>query len=144
MSSAPDDVTLPVAQPAEHLRYARWLDWGTHLGLVVMGVTFAAYVFGWLPPRVPVHELPSLWHHPVAEFQRLTHAPRGWSWLGLMQHGDLAGLLGIAVLAGCSLPALLALVPLYARSGDKAHVVVCLAAGAVMLLAASGVLTAGH
>jgi hypothetical protein len=133
-----------VEQPPEQLRYARLLDGGAGLGLLVLVVTFAAYVMGWLPPRVAVHELPALWHHPVDEFQRLTGAPIGWAWLGQVQHGDLAGLLGIALLAGCSLPCLLALVPLYARAADRAYVAICLAEVAVLLLAASGVLTTGH
>ena len=36
----------PIVQAPEQLRYARLLDWGTHLGLVVLVLTFAAYVAG--------------------------------------------------------------------------------------------------
>jgi hypothetical protein len=133
-----------VKQPPEQLLYARLLDAGTSLGLLVLVLTFVAYVLGWLPGRVLVHELPLLWHHPVGEFQRLTGAPLGWAWLAQVQHGDLAGLVGIALLAGCSLPCLLALVPLYARAGDRAYVAICLAEVVVLLVAASGVLTVGH
>ena len=49
-----------------------------------------------------------------------------------------------SILAGCSLVCLLALVPLYLRRGDRAFVALCLAEVAVVLLAASGWLTAGH
>jgi hypothetical protein len=138
------NVTTPIEQPAEQLRYAQWLDWGTRLGLLVLVATFSAYVLNGLPPRVPVHELPALWHLPVAEFTQRTGTPNGWAWLNHLQHGDMAGLLGIALLAFCSLPSLLALVPLYLRSGDRAYVAICLAEVAVLLLAASGVLNAGH
>lgn len=135
---------VAVVQAPEQLRYARWLGWGTSIGLMLLVATFAAYLLGWLPPRIPVHELPGLWHHPVNDYLRLAEAPHGWAWLAGVAHGDLAGLLGIAFLAGCSVPCLLALVPLYARAGDRAYVAICLAEVAVLLLAASGVLTAGH
>jgi hypothetical protein len=38
----------------------------------------------------------------------------------------------------------LALVPLYLRSGNRAHAAICLAEVAVLLLAASGLLSVGH
>ncbi|HJV94604.1 MAG TPA: hypothetical protein VJ608_01150, partial [Albitalea sp.] len=82
--------------------------------------------------------------HPVDEFTRLTGSPLGWAWLVEVHRGDLAGLLGIALLAACSLPCLAALVPLYLRSGDRAYVAICLAEIAVLSLAASGVLSVGH
>ena len=133
-----------VVQSREQLLYARLLDWGTAIGLLVLVASFAGYLTGWLTPRVPVHELPSLWHHPVDEFTRLTGSPLGWAWLAEVQRGDLAGLLGIVLLAGCSLPCMAALVPLYLRAGDRAYAAICMAEIAVLSLAASGVLSAGH
>ncbi len=133
-----------IVQSREQLLYARLLDWGTALGLLVLVASFTAYLAGWLPPRVPVHELPALWHHPVDEFTRLTGSPLGWAWLAELQRGDLAGLLGIGLLAACSLPSLAALVPLYLRAGDRAYAAICLAEIVVLSLAASGVLSAGH
>jgi hypothetical protein len=58
--------------------------------------------------------------------------------------GDMAGLMGIAILAGGSVACLLTLVPLYASRGDKAFVAICLAEVAVVLLAASGLMLLGH
>jgi len=138
------DAPLQVEQPRAQLRYALWLDRGTRLGLLVLVATLSAYLMGWLPSRVPVRELPNLWHLPVDQFRKLTGAPLGWGWLALLQHGDMAALAGIALLAGCSLPCLLALVPLYARAGDRAFIAICLAQVAVLLFAASGVLNTGH
>ncbi|MBL8359583.1 MAG: hypothetical protein JNN18_03750, partial [Rubrivivax sp.] len=82
-----------VAQPEEQLRYARWLEWGTRLGLAVLVSSFAAYVFGLLQPQVPVQRLPELWQHPVGRYLELTGAPTGWGWLAQLQHGDVIGLL---------------------------------------------------
>ena len=134
----------PVAQPPEQMRYATWLDWGTRVGLVVLLASFAAYVLGLAESHVPVSRLPELWVHPVGRFLELTNSPTGWGWLALVHRGDIAGLLGIAILAGSSVACLLALVPLYLARGDKAFAAVCLAEVAVVLLAASGWLSGGH
>jgi len=134
----------PVVQPPEQLLYARLLDWGTRLGLAVLVLTFAAYTLGLLSPHVPLERLPELWSHPVGRFLEETQSPTGWGWLALVHRGDVAGLVGIVILAGCSLVCLLALVPLYLRRGDKAFAALCLAEVAVVLLAASGWLSGGH
>lgn len=133
-----------VSQPPEQLRYARLLDWGTRIGLVVLVLTFAAYMTGLTQPHVPMEQLATLWGQPVGTFLAQTQTPQGWGWLALVRHSDVAGLVGIAILAGCSLLCLLALVPLYWRRGDRAFVALCLAEVAVVVLAASGWLTGGH
>jgi hypothetical protein len=132
------------AQPLEQLLYASLLTWGTRLGLFVLATSFAAYVLGLADAQVPVNRLPELWHHPVARYLELTQSPTGWGWLALVHKGDVAGLAGIAILAGCSLVCLLALVPLYLRRGDKAYAALCLAEVAVVMLAASGWISGGH
>ena len=134
----------PLQQSPEQLRYARLLDRGTQLGLVVLLLSFATYMLNLLPPHVAPAQLPELWTQPVARYLQLTGSPTGWGWLALVGHGDVAGLLGIAILAGTSVLCLLALVPLYAARGDKAFVALCLTEVAVVVLAASGWLGAGH
>lgn len=140
MTSPPDTQ----AQPPEQERYARLLDWGTRVGLLLLVASFVAYVSGLLPGVVPVDRLPELWSLPVAQFQARTQMPGGWGWLALLGHGDVLGLLGIALLAGVSIPCLLALVPIYAARGEKAYVAICLLEVAVVALAASGLLSGGH
>lgn len=135
---------LPTPQDAEQLRYARGLDLGTRIGLVVLVLSFAAYIAGVGQPQVPVDRLPALWSLPVKDFLQASGMADGWGWLGQLGHSDVAGLAGIAILAGCSLPCLMALVPLYGRRGDRAFALLCVAQAVVLLLAASGVLGAGH
>jgi hypothetical protein len=139
--------TTTAGQPSEQTRYARWLDWGTRVGLMVLVASFAAYVLGLFEAHVPVDRLPDLWQHPVGRYLELSGLPTGWGWLPLIHKGDVAGLTGIVILAGCSLPALLALVPLFLRRGqrgDRAFAALCLAEVAVIVLAASGWLSGGH
>lgn len=137
-------MNAPVPQATEQLRYARWLDLGTRAGLVVLVGSFFAYAAGLLAPHVPHQRLPELWTLPVGAFVQATGVPTGWNWLALAHRGDIANLLGIVLLSGCSLLCLLSLLPLYAKRGDRAYLAICIAEIAVLLLAASGVLTLGH
>lgn len=131
-------------QPAEQLRYALWLDWGSRIGLGVLVLVFLAYGLGLTDPHVPHDRLPEVWNLPVSGFLAATGLPTGWGWLAHAHRGDIANLIGIALLTGSSLLALLVLLPLYARRGDRVYGGMVAAQIAVLLLAASGVLTPGH
>ena len=142
--------SLPTPTPAVadvddvQLRYARLLDCGTRIGLALLLASFAVYVSGVLPSQVPLQRLPELWNQPVARYLALTGAPTGWQWVTLLQHGDVLGFVGIALLAGCSGVCLLSLLPLYRRRGDRAYLGLCLAQMAVLLVAAAGLFGGGH
>jgi hypothetical protein len=129
----------------EQRRYATLLSWGSRSGLVLLIISFMAYVLGWMPAHVPVEQLHNYWNLPVAEYLQQTNSPVGWAWLMKIADGDYASLIGIAWLAGCSLVCLLAIIPIYASNKDTVFVMLCLCALAVQLLAASGILhTGGH
>lgn len=132
------------ARQTEALLYAQLLEWGTRAGLALLLLSFAAYVLSLLTPHVPLEQLPALWNQPVARYLALTQSPQDWDWLALAQRGDYANLLGIALLAGCSLPPLLALIPLFLRQRERAFALICALEVLVLLLAASGLLTSGH
>jgi hypothetical protein len=142
--NAPTLPKIAVKPPPEHGRYAVWFDATSKLGLLMLAAGFLAYVFGLLPPHVPVDQLPALWSHPAPMFMARTGSPAGWDWLALVGRGDIFNLLGITVLAGCSMVCVLAVLPLYWRRGDRVYVWICSLQVAVLLLAASGLLTAGH
>jgi hypothetical protein len=131
-------------QKLEAARYALLLDWGTRLGLVVLVLGFAAYVFGFVTPLVSLEQLPQLWNKPVAVYLSSTGTPTGWGWLALAGKGDMLNLVGIAILAGCSLPPLLGLIPLYLKRRDYAYAAICAVIVLVLVLAASGILSGGH
>lgn len=133
-----------MTQQVEALRYARLLDWGARIGVLALVLSFAAYVFGVLPPHVPLEQLPTVWNLPVAAYLHHTGTPTGWGWLTLAHKGDLSGLIGISLLAGCSLPPLLGLIPLYLKRRDYVYAGMCVVVIAVLTLAASGILTGGH
>ena len=128
----------------EAFRYAFLLDWGTRIGLVALVLSFAAYLSGLLTPHVPLDQLPSVWNLPVNTFLERTGTPTGWGWLALAHKGDMSNQIGIALLAGCSVPPLLGLVPLYLKRRDRVYAVICALIAAVLVLAASGILSGGH
>jgi hypothetical protein len=140
MSDAKDDSYISLEQQ----RYATWLSWGSRSGLVILAVTFLAYVLGWLPARIPLDEMPNVWTLSSQDYLQQTGAPTGWQWLGLLDQGDFAGLLGIAWLSGCSLLCLLVVMPIYSSRKDWAFLAICIIALLVQVLAASGILTVGH
>jgi hypothetical protein len=130
-----------VMQPPEQMRYAAWLDWAARLGLAALLLSFAADVLGLVEPHVPSSLLPQLWTHSVRRFVELTGSPTGWGWLALIHRSDIAGLIGIAILAGSSVLCVLVLVPLYLKRGDRAYAALSLSQVMVVLLAASGALS---
>jgi hypothetical protein len=141
--SAPPGAPVPQQSP-EQLLYARLLDWGARLGFVLLLAGFAVYVFGWADALVPLEQLPQLWNQPADVFRQRAGMPDGWAWLALVHKADVANLLGIALLAGCSLPPLLAAMGLYLKRREWTPALLCAGVVAVVLLAASGLLGVGH
>lgn len=138
-----NEANKPISQAPEQLVYARLLERGTHLGLILLVSGFAVYLTGWIPPHVPLEQLPTLWSHPVSVYLIETGSPTGWGWVLLLHRSDVASTVGIVVLAGISAVCLVVLVPLYRKRGDRALAALCIAEGLVVLAAASGLL-AGH
>lgn len=132
------------AQSSAQLLYAVLLDWGARIGLLMLVLGFALYVFGVLSPHVPLDQLPGLWNQPAARYLQATSTPTGWGWFGLVHKADLLNLVGIVALAGCSLPPLLGVAWLYLKQREWPMATICVLVVAVIVLAASGVLTAGH
>jgi hypothetical protein len=140
-ASTPD---AGAAQSLAQMLYAALLDWGARFGLLMLVIGFALYVLGVLVPHVPLEQMAGLWSQPAASYLQQTGTPTGWGWLALVHKGDLFNLVGIALLAGCSLPPLLGSAWLYLKQRDWPLATICVLVAAVVVLAASGVLTAGH
>ena len=122
----------------EQFRYADWLHWSTLAGFLTLIGTFVAYVSDILPGRIPLVQLPEFWNKSAPEYLKLTGMPRGWGWIGLLGSGDLASFLGIAILSGCSIFCILAVIPVYAKRRDWIYLLICVLEIAILVLAASG------
>jgi hypothetical protein len=136
----------------EQLLYARVLEIGMYIGLVILFVTFALYLSGIMAPAVPVEQVSTYWHQGVHEYLEavnhdylhMEHAPTGWAWVNMLGKGDFLNFVGIAILAGITILCYLAIVPTLLRKKDTAYLTMALLEVFVLALAASGILAVGH
>ena len=137
------DTPSKYASP-EELRYATVLDVSVKAGLVLLVLSFAAYLSGILPPHIPFDQLPKYWGLPLKEFVKATNTPTGWGWLRLIAKGDILNLVPIAFMAGASAICSLAVLPVFARRGENVQLVIAVLQIVVLVLAASDILTAAR
>jgi len=127
----------------EQLVYARLLDKGMKMGLLLIVITFALYVSGVLAPHTPISKLSHYWGMPVHDYMEKAGISPGWAWLGMLGRGDFANFIGIAFLAGVTVVCYIAILPVFLKKKDKVYFVLALIEAAVLIFAASGVLKAG-
>ena len=123
--------------------YARWLDWGTRLGLGALIAAFLAYVFHLVEPFVPPARVAAWWGMPADRFFALSGAPTGWDWLALAGHGDYLNLLAVAALSLVTVVCYARIIPVFWRRGDRLYAAIALAQVAVLVAAASGLIAGG-
>jgi hypothetical protein len=128
----------------QQLRYASVLEKGMYAGLVCLLVTFAIYVSGIMAPHIPLDELPEHWSKSVHEYLGDAEIEAGWSWVGMLGRGDFLNFIGIATLAGVTVVAYLAIIPLLIKGRDTIYVVLASLEVLVLLAAASGLIAGGH
>jgi hypothetical protein len=129
----------------EQLTYARILDFGMKIGLLILIVFFIIYVTGILPSYIPVNDLPKYWKLSVHQYLDATGIQQGWTWLKLLNKGDFLNFLGIAFLAGVTIICYIAIIPIFFKKKDVVYGVLAIIEVLVLLLAASGILkTGGH
>ena len=137
---------------SEQLLYAKVLEIGMYIGLVILFITFGVYVSGIMAPAVPLDQVSSYWHLGVHDYLetvnqnhlQLAHPPTGWAWLTMLGKGDFLNFIGIAILGGITIICYLAIIPTLLRKKDNAYVAMALLEVIVLSLAASGILAVGH
>jgi len=129
---------------SEQQIYARIVYHMNHLGLFVLVVGFALYLTGMLTPHVPLEDLPQYWSLPLDQYLAKTGAPTGWQWISELGYGDVAPLLGVAVLASITLVCYLVLFFKFLQRGIKPLVVITVIELFFMLLSASNLIQIAH
>jgi len=127
----------------EQIRYAKVLDVGMMVGLLVLLITFVIYVFGILDPYIPLREISRYWRSDVGSYLHDAGVNTGWSWVSMVKYGDFLNFVGIALLAGVTILCYIAIIPIFWKNRDRVYAL--LAAGEVIVLAvaASGLLGVG-
>ena len=130
--------------PPEQYVYARWLDWGTRIGLILLIATFVSYALGLAAPHVPFDRLAQIWSLPVEQYRAAAGAPSGWGWLALAAHGDYLNYVGIVFLALVTIVCYLRVLPVFLARGERAYVLIVAVEIVVLAAAAAGVFGAAH
>jgi hypothetical protein len=137
---------------SEQLLYARVLEIGMYIGLVILFVTFGLYASGILAPAVPLDQISNYWNQGVNEYLEsvnrdhlhLEHPPTGWAWVTMVGKGDFLNFIGIAILGGITILCYAVIAPSLLRKRDFAYLVMVVLEVLVLSLAASGLLVVGH
>jgi hypothetical protein len=137
---------------SDQLLYASILSKGMYLGLGLLLLTFALYMLGIVQPGVPVEEIPNYWTLRVDEyleavnqdFLHQEHVITGWGWIGLLGMGDYLNFVGIALLAAVTIVCYIGILPSLIRRKDWIFSVIAALEVLILVLAASGLVSAGH
>ena len=127
----------------EQVAYAKLLDIGMKVGLIMLVISFIIYLSGVLTPHIPVNDLPKYWSMPVKEYLKATNIHTGWSWIYLLGQGDFLNFVGIAFLSGITIVCYIRIIPILFKKKDTVYAVLAIIEVLVLTLAASGVLKSG-
>jgi hypothetical protein len=130
--------------PEEQQVYARWLDWGTRLGLLVLVGTFVVYVLGLTAPHVAFDTLMRIWSLPVDQYRAAAAAPAGWGWVALATRSDYMTYFGIVLLALVTVACYLRALPALLARGERTYALIAAVEIVVLAAAAAGVLGGAH
>ena len=110
----------------EQIIYANLLLLGMVTGIIVMMITYAIYVTGFLPPHVDVNLISANWGKGIHEYLEITHSPHGWGWVGLLLKGDFLNYIGFALLGLMTIFCYLVLVRGFIRKNDWIYAAISL------------------
>jgi hypothetical protein len=127
----------------EQVLYAAVLEKGMYIGLFILFITFALYVFGIMEPYIPLEEISTYWSMGVHDYLQETSTSGGWSWLSRLNYGDFINFVGVVILAGVTIVCYIIIIPLLLRRRDFVYAVLAVIEVAILALAASGLLAVG-
>jgi hypothetical protein len=128
----------------EQVFYAKILEWGMYLGLLILLITFGLYAFGIIDPYIPLDKISKYWAFNVHDYLEHAGIKDGWAWLGMLKYGDFINFIGVAILAGVTIICYAAIVPTLLRSKDIAYAIMAVLEVIILGAAASGLLAVGH
>ena len=127
----------------EQILYARILEKGMYIGLLILLITFGLYAFGVMNPYIPLDKISEYWTMNVNDYLHHANIKPGWAWTGMLEYGDFINFIGIAMLAGVTILCYAAIVPTLWKNKDKVYAVLAILEVIILTVAASGILDAG-
>ena len=128
----------------EQILYAKILEKGMYIGLLILLITYALYVFGIMDPYIPLDKISSYWSMNVHDYLEHTQIKDGWAWLGMLKYGDFINFIGVAILAGVTIICYAAIVPTLLKNKDTVYAILAVIEVIILSAAASGILAVGH
>jgi len=128
----------------EQLLYAKILEIGMYIGLLILFVTFGLYAFGIVDPYIPLDKISDYWSMNVNDYLKHAEIKAGWAWLGMLKYGDFINFIGVAILAGVTIICYAAIVPTLLKNNDKVYAILAVLEVIILSAAASGILAVGH
>jgi len=128
----------------EQILYAKILEWGMYLGLLILFITFGLYAFGIIDPYIPLDKISKYWAYNVDDYLKHAEIKAGWAWLGMLKYGDFINFIGIAILSGVTILCYAAIVPTLLKNNDKVYAILAVIEVIILSAAASGILAVGH
>jgi len=128
----------------EQILYAKILEKGMYIGLLILLITYALYVFGIMDPYIPLNELSNYWSMNVHDYLEHTAIKDGWAWVGMLKYGDFINFIGVALLAGVTIICYAAIVPTLHKNKDTVYAILAVLEVIILSAAASGILAVGH
>ena len=128
----------------EQLLYARILEIGMYIGLLILFITFGIYTFGILDPYIPLDKISNYWSMNVHDYLKHAEIKAGWAWLGMIKYGDFINFIGVAILAGVTIFCYASIVPTLLKNNDKVYAILAVLEVIILSAAASGILAVGH
>ena len=128
----------------EQILYAKILEKGMYIGLLILFITYALYVFGIMDPYIPLDKISNYWSMNVHDYLEHTGIKDGWGWLGMLKYGDFINFIGITILAGITIICYAAIVPTLLKNKDTVYAILAVIEVIILSAAASGILAVGH
>ena len=129
----------------EQQLYAKLLEKGMYIGLLLLLITFIIYALGIVDPKIPLDKIADYWHMSSSDYLHTADIPDGWGWVSLLGYGDFMNFIGIALLAAVTIVCYLAIIPTLLRQNDKVYATLAALEAIILTLAASGILSvSGH
>ena len=136
--------TASLEATPEQILYAKILEKGMYLGLLILFITYALYVFGIMDPYIPLDKISDYWSMNVHDYLEHADIKNGWAWLGMLKYGDFINFIGVALLAGVTIICYAAIVPTLLKTKDTVYAILAVIEVIILGAAASGILAVGH
>ena len=128
----------------EQRLYANILFYLNLIGLFILLTGFTLYLTGVITPLVPLEDLPRFWSLSLDEYIEKSNMPTGWQWISKIGYGDIAPMLGIAVLASVTFVCYFVLLFQFLKGGVKTLALIVSIELLLILLSASNLIQVTH